>query len=58
MLNKHGQWPKKDIIDAGAHIAGCNTQTTRRYLDPLTSSAGPFKERKDEMGNVMITFRE
>ena len=58
LLNRRGQWPKKDVINAGAHISGCNPQTSRRYLDALTSSVGPFKESRDEDGTWIITLRK
>ena len=57
IISKNGLWPKKDIINSGAHVAGCNTQTSRRYLDALTGSVGPLQEIPDENGNVMIRFR-
>ena len=58
LLNKHGQWPKKDIIDSGAHVSGCNPQTSRRYLDALTSSVGPLQESHDQIGTMVISFRK
>jgi len=58
LLNKHGQWPKKDIINSGAHVSGCNPQTSRRYLDALTSSVGPLQESHDQTGTVVIGFRK
>lgn len=58
LLNKYGQWPKKDAINSGAHISGCNSQTSRRYLDALTCSIGPLQESRDETGIVVITFRK
>jgi len=58
LLNKHGEWPKKDIIDSGAHVAGCNTQTSRRYLDALKSSVGPLQESHDQIGTMVIRFRK
>ena len=58
LINKHGQWPKIDVINAGAHITGCNPQTSRRYLDALTSSVGPFRESQDETGTTIIVLRK
>lgn len=58
LINKHGQWPKKDVINSGAHISGCNPQTSRRYLDALTSSVGPLRERRDETGTTIIALRK
>jgi len=58
IINKYGSWPKKDIINSGAHVAGCNTQTSRRYLDALTGSVGPLQETRDETGTVVISFRK
>ncbi len=58
LLRQHGQWPKKDIINSGAHISGCNPQTSRRYLDVLTSSVGLLQESRDETGNIIVVFRK
>ena len=58
LLNKHGQWPKKDIINAGAYVSGCNKQTSNRYLDVLMSSVGPLQESHDQTGTVVISFRK
>ena len=58
LLNKHGQWSKKDIINSGAHVSGCNPQTIRGYLDALTGSVGPLKESRDQMGTMVISFRK
>lgn len=58
LINKHGQWPKTDVINSGAHISGCNPQTSRRYLDALTSSVVPLQESRDETGTMIVTFRK
>jgi hypothetical protein len=58
LINKHGQWPKKDIINSGAHISGCNPQTSRRYLDALTCSVGPLRESRDETGTMIVALRK
>ena len=58
LLNTYGQWPKKDVINGGAHICGCDSQTIRRYLDALTSSFGPLQEICDHTGTRFITFRK
>jgi hypothetical protein len=57
-LNKYGRWLKKDVINAGAYVFDCSPETTRKYLDTLTSSEGPFQEIKDEMGEIYIIPRK
>lgn len=58
LLNKYGQWPKNDVINSGAYVAGCENQSCRRYLEVLTSSVGPLQERRDQMGPIVISFRK
>ncbi|MFC2041934.1 HNH endonuclease [Chloroflexota bacterium] len=48
---------KRDAINAGAETVGCSTQTARRYLDKLTSYAGPLCEEKDLLGEMMLTWQ-
>ncbi|MFC2022900.1 HNH endonuclease [Chloroflexota bacterium] len=48
---------KEDGIDAGAEFVGCSPVTTRRYLQKLTSSNGPFYETKDAFGRVVLKFK-
>jgi len=58
LLNKHGRWPKKDIINSGARISGCNPQASRRYLDAFTCSVGLLHESRDETGTMIVTVRK
>jgi len=48
---------KEDAINAGAERVGCSPLTTRRYLQKLTSSDGPFYETKDAWGRVVLRFK-
>jgi len=48
---------KKEAINAGAEMVGCNPTTSAKYLAKLTSLAGPLTETKDMVGEVVITFR-
>ena len=48
---------KKEAINAGAEMVGCNPTTSAKYLAKLTSLAGPLTEAKDMVGEVVITFR-
>ena len=48
---------KKEAINAGAEMVGCNPATSARYLGKLTSLAGPLCETKDMTGEVVILYR-
>jgi len=48
---------KKEAINAGAEVAGCNPTTSAKYLAKLTSLAGPLTETKDMTGEVVILYR-
>jgi len=55
-IKHYGVYPKKDAINGGAYIAGCNILTTKRYLEPLTSPEGPLQEIKSD-GETLLTMR-
>lgn len=48
---------KKEAVNSGAYEVGCNTQTTARYLDKLTSDSGPLYEARDTWGRVVIKLK-
>jgi hypothetical protein len=48
---------KKEAINAGAEVVGCNPTTSAKYLAKLTSLAGPLCETKDMTGEVVILYR-
>ena len=48
---------KKEAINAGAEMVGCNPTTSAKYLAKLTSLAGPLTETKDMTGEVVILYR-
>jgi len=52
-----GSIPKKEVINSGAEMAGCNPVTISRYLDKLTSAISVLKEAKDAFGNIIITYK-
>lgn len=49
--------PKKEAINAGAEVVGCNPTTAAKYLAKLTSIAGPLAETKDLLGETIIIHR-
>lgn len=49
---------RKEAINSGAEIVGCNPTTTARYLAKLTSSIGNLREGKDATGTVVVTFKQ
>jgi hypothetical protein len=48
---------KDEAIHSGAHIAGCSSLTTERYLKKLISAAGPLQELRDGMNVPIIDFK-
>lgn len=48
---------KKEAINAGAEIVGCSPTTTAKYLDKLTSAAGPLQEGRDLLGDTILVFK-
>ena len=49
---------KKEAINAGAEVCGCNPTTAAKYLSKLTSLCGPLTERKDMLGEMMVLKKE
>lgn len=48
---------KEEAINSGAYEVGCNPYTCTRYLNKLTSAAGPLRVFKDGMGIVTVDFK-
>jgi len=46
--------PKKEAINAGAELVGCNPATATKYLAKLTSMVGPLAEGRDGTGQMMV----
>lgn len=42
-LEVYPEFPKKEVINSGAYIHHCSTQTIERYLAPLVSWSGPLE---------------
>lgn len=49
--------PKREAINSGAHVAGCSPATCERYLNKLTSAAGPLNEFRNGMNVPTIDFK-
>lgn len=45
---------KKEAINAGAEVVGCNPTTAAKYLAKLTSMTGPLRETRDMLGDLLI----
>lgn len=56
-VREFGFITKKEAINAGAEIVGCNPTTSAKYLAKLTSLAGPLVETKDMVGDVVIILK-
>ena len=56
-IDENGFIPKKEAINAGAEVVGCNPTTSAKYLAKLTSIVGPLAEMKDMLGEVIIIPR-
>ena len=56
-VQSHAWIARKDALNAGAELTGGSPMSMRRYLDKLTSIAGPLVERKDGVGKVVIVSR-
>ena len=56
-IDENGFIPKKEAINAGAEVVGCNPTTSAKYLAKLTSVVGPLAEMKDMLGEVIIIPR-
>ena len=46
--------PFLEAINSGAETVGCNVQTARRYLDKLTSRAGPLSITTGDTGTSTL----
>lgn len=57
-IKRLGQLPRKEAINSGSAVAGCNPVTASRYLDKLTCSVGPLQESRDETGTMIVAFRK
>lgn len=53
-INARGFIPKKEAINAGAEVVGCNPSSAARYLAKLTSMVGPLMEGKDATGQEIV----
>lgn len=53
---EHGFITKREAVNAGAEVVGCNPTTSSKYLSKLTSLAGPLNEAKDMLGEVVIVL--
>ncbi len=49
--------PKKEAINAGAEVVGCNPSSAARYLCKLTSMVGPLIEGKDATGQEIVWLK-
>lgn len=56
-IQEHGFINRKEAVNAGAEIVGCNPTTSAKYLAKLVSLAGPLQETKDMLGDVVVTFK-
>ena len=56
-LLAHLPMSKKEAQYSGAHLVGCSPSTTIKYLDKLTSAAGPLREFKDATGIITVGFK-
>ena len=56
-ITEHGFLPKKEAINAGAEVVGCNPTTASKYLAKLTSLFGPLAQSKDMLGDDVIVLK-
>jgi len=49
---------QQDAVNAGAEVVGCSPQTAARYINKLTSIAGPLKKHKDKLKNIILIFKD
>jgi len=56
-IRYHGFIPKKEAINSGARIVGCSVQTATRYLDKITSQAGPLMVTRDMLRHEVLVLR-
>lgn len=48
---------KKEAVNAGAEVVGCNPTTAAKYLSKLVSLAGPLQEERDMLNESIITSK-
>lgn len=58
IILENGAISKPDAIAAGAEIVGCSPTTTARYLAKLTSSAGPLRETRDMLKDIILVLKD
>jgi len=56
-VRSQGGYPKKEAVAEGAELVGCSPLTTARYLEKLTSKAGPLREEKDLLGHTILLLK-
>jgi len=56
-ITAHGHISKKEAINAGAEVVGCNPTTAAKYLAKLVSIAGPLMESQDLLKDTIITLK-
>ena len=49
---------KREAVNAGAEVVGCNPTTAAKYLAKLTSLAGPLQETRDMLNEPVVTARD
>jgi len=57
-ISKYEFIAKKEAVNSGAEVVGCNPTTSAKYLAKLTSSCGPLAEMKDMLGDVVIVSKD
>ena len=57
VIKENGFLIKKQAINAGAEVCGCNPTTAAKYLAKLTSFVGPLMEERDMLGDIIVTFK-
>jgi len=55
-IHENGFISKKEAINGGAEVVGCNPTTSTKYLSKLTSFVGPLREIRDMLGDVVIVL--
>lgn len=57
-ISKYEFISKKEAINSGAEVVGCNPTTSAKYLAKLTSQRGPLAEMKDMLGDLVIVSKD
>jgi hypothetical protein len=57
-IRTHGFISAKEAVNAGAQVVGCNPITSKRYLDKLTSIAGPLMLTRDMLRHTVVVLRD